>query len=303
VKVVFLGTSGSLPTSTRSLPAIALRREKELLLFDCGEGVQSQMVRCGISPLKVNSIFITHLHGDHFLGLAGLVQTMALLGRTSPLEIYCPGEDEEKVWDYLKLPRYTLTFDISVKGLRAGAEIKRKGYRITTCDVVHPVPAIAYSLIEDKRRGRFYPEKAVQLGLKPGPEFSRLLAGESVKTGEGQVVNPSDVIGPPRQGRKVTYTGDTRPSKKIIEFARGADLLIHDSTFSEDMKDRAIESCHSTAVEAAEIAERAGVKLLALFHISPRYSDASALLSEARMIFPETILPEDLSTVEIALKK
>lgn len=300
MKVFFLGTGGSLPTPQRTLPAIAVRREKELLLFDCGEGVQVQMGRCGLSPMRVNAVFITHLHGDHFLGLAGLVQTMALLERSSPLEVYCPAEDESKVWEYLRLPRYTLTFDVSVEGLRAGEELRREGYRIRTCEVIHPVPALAYSLVEDERRGRFYPEKAISLGVMPGPDFSRLQRGESVAAG-GRIVEPSDVMGPPRPGRKITYTGDTRPSDRIVEFAKGSDLLIHDSTFSAEMKEKAEESSHSTAEEAAEVARRAGAKLLALFHISPRYSEPLVLLEEARRVFPETILPDDLSSVEIPL--
>jgi ribonuclease Z len=303
LKVIFLGTSGSLPTPKRSLPAIAVKREKELLLFDCGEGAQAQMAKAGLSPLRVNAIFLTHLHGDHFLGLAGLVQTMALLGRETPLRIYCPHEDEERVWEYLRLPRYTVTFDLSVEGLRAGSELRREGYRIATCDVVHPVPAIAYSLIENERPGRFYPERAMELGIKPGPDFSRLQAGETVRTANGRVVRPADVMGSPRPGRKITYTGDTRPSDEIVDFAAGSDLLIHDSTFSAELTEKAVESSHSTAAEAAEVARRAGVGMLALFHISPRYTDPSVLLEEARGIFPETLAPEDLTEISIPLKK
>ncbi|MEM2875088.1 MAG: ribonuclease Z [Candidatus Hadarchaeales archaeon] len=302
MRVLFLGTGGSLPTPQRSMPAIAVRRENELLLLDCGEGAQAQMSRCGLSPLRVSAIFLTHLHGDHFLGLAGLVQTMALMGRTSPLQVYCPAEDEDKVWEYLRLPRYTLTFDVSVEGLRADRELRRGGYSIRTCEVIHPVPAVAYSLVENERRGRFYPERAMSLGVMPGPDFSRLQRGETIKVG-GRSVSPSEVMGPPRPGRKIVYTGDTRPSEKIAEFARNADLLVHDSTFSADMRDKAEESSHSTTEEAAEIARRAGVRLLALFHISPRYPDASVLLEEARRIFPETILPEDLSSIDIPLRE
>ncbi|MEM2877981.1 MAG: ribonuclease Z [Candidatus Hadarchaeales archaeon] len=302
MKIILLGTSGSIPTATRSLPAVAVRREKELLLFDCGEGTQVQMTRAGLSPLKISSIFITHLHGDHFLGLAGLIQTMALLGRSTPLRIYCPLEDRERLWEYIKIPRYSLTFDVSVGGLRDGGEIEMRGYRILARRALHPVPSLAYALVEDKRPGRFYPDKAESLGVRPGPDFSKLQAGEIVRVGN-RVVRPEDVMGPPRSGRKIVYTGDTRPCDEIVKLASGANVLIHDSTFSDDLRDKAAENSHSTSREAAETAREARAELLVLFHISPRYTDTSQLLKDAAAVFENVTAPSDLDEINIPLRR
>ncbi|HID61097.1 MAG TPA: ribonuclease Z [Hadesarchaea archaeon] len=301
MKLIFLGTSGSIPTLKRGLPAIAIRRERELLLFDVGEGAQRQMVLADLSPMKLDTIFITHLHGDHFLGLAGLVQTMSLMDREKKLEIYCPKGEGGRIRNYLEVPHYTLTFDVDVHELEAGEEVRREGYRILTSEVDHSVPALAYALVEDERPGRFDPERAKALGVKPGPDFSRLRAGEILRTRGGKVVKPRDVIGPPRPGRKVVYVGDTRPSE-IVELARGADVLIHDCTLSDELLKKAEESTHSTPSGAANIAKRAGVKQLVLFHISPRYEDDSVLLEQARQIFPNTVVARDLMVIELPLR-
>jgi ribonuclease Z len=303
MKLIFLGTSGSIPTVKRGLPAIAIKRERELLLFDCGEGTQSQMVRAHLSPMKIDAIFITHLHGDHFLGLAGLVQTLSLMDRTQPLEVYCPRGERERIESYLQIPHYTLTFDVDVRELKPGEELRRRGYRILTSDVSHPVPALAYALVEDKRPGRFYPEKAEALGVKAGPDFSRLKAGQSIKLRDGRTVKPEQVLGPPRPGRKIVYTGDTRPSEHIVELSRGADILIHDCTLADELAEKAVENSHSTPHEAAEVAKRAGVKQLVLIHISPRYEDDSVMLEQARKVFPNTIVARDLMELEVPLKK
>lgn len=303
MKLVFLGTSGSIPTVQRGLPAIAVKRERELLLFDCGEGTQREMARAKLSPMKIDTIFITHLHGDHFLGLAGLVQTLSLMDRTRPLEVYCPAGERERIESYLQIPHYTLTFDVEVRELDPGAELRRKGYRILTSDVDHPVPALAYALVEDERAGRFNPERAVALGVKPGPDFSRLKAGEILRLRSGRVVKPEQVMGPPRPGRKMVYVGDTRPSEQIVELARGADVLVYDCTLADDLAEKAAESAHSTPSEAAESAKRAGVKKLVLFHISPRYEDDSILLEQAQRIFPNTVVAHDLMVLEVPLHK
>jgi len=299
MKLIFLGTSGSIPTPSRSLPAIAIKRDKELLLFDCGEGTQRQMTCAGLSPLKLDAIFITHLHGDHFLGLTGLVQTMSLMGRERKLEICCPKGEGERIESYLQIPHYTITFEVKVRELEAGKELKREDYRILTSDVDHSVPSIAYALVEDKRPGRFYPDKAIALGVKAGPDFSLLQAGQSVKVRGGQVVKPEQVMGPARSGRKIVYAGDTRPCKHVIELARGADVLIHDCTLANELLDRAIESGHSTPQEAAEVAKKAGAKQLVLIHISPRYVDDAVLLKEAQQVFPNVIVARDMMELEV----
>lgn len=298
--VFLLGTSGSIPTPTRSCPAVALRRNGEILLFDCGEGTQVQMVKAGLSVMKISKVFITHLHGDHFLGLAGIVQTLSLWGREKKLEIYCPAEESERLRRYLEIPRYTLTFELAVEGLQPGDEVRGEDWRVLTARASHPVPSLAYAFVEDDRPGHLDLQKALSLGLKPGPQLKLLKAGESLRLPDGRVIKPEDVIGPPIRGRKVVYVGDTSPTEELIEFSKGADLLIFDSTFAEELSGKARENSHSTCVQAAEVARRAGVKKLVLFHISPRYEDPSVLLSQASKIFPETIVAQDLFRIEIA---
>ncbi|MFH1821805.1 MAG: ribonuclease Z [Methanobacteriota archaeon] len=303
MKLIFLGTSGSIPTAKRGIPAIALKRDREILLFDCAEGTQRQMSLAHLSPMKVSAIFITHLHGDHFLGLAGLVQTMSLLFRTAPLEVYCPAGERERLETYLKIPHYTLTFEVKIKELNPGEEIRRDGYRILTSEVDHSVPSLAYAFTEDDRPGRFDTEKAAALDMKSGPEFSRLKAGLNVKLRDGRTVRPEDVMGPPRPGRKIVYTGDTRPSEHIVKLARGADVLIHDCTLADELADKADENSHSNPSKAAEVAKRAGVKQLVLMHVSPRYDDDSVLLEQAKKIFPATVIARDLMVLEVPLQK
>jgi len=303
MKLIFLGTSGSIPTVKRGLPAIALKRDRELLLFDCAEGAQRAMALAGLSPMRIRAIFITHLHGDHFLGLAGLVQTLSLMDRKDKLEVYCPAGMKERIESYLSIPFYTLTFEVKVHELKSSDELRHEDYRIKTCEVDHPVPALAYALIEDPRPGKFYPEKAIELGVKPGPDFSRLKAGQSVKLRDGRVVKPEQVMGPSRPGRKVVYAGDTRPCESIVELARDADVLIHDCTLADDLAERAAETGHSTPAEAAEIAKRANVKQLVLIHVSPRYEDDSILLKQAQRIFPNTVVARDLMELDVKFQE
>jgi ribonuclease Z len=303
MKLIFLGTTGSIPTVERGLPAIAVQLEKELLLFDCGEGTQRQMAFAHISPVKLDAIFITHLHGDHFLGLAGLVQTLSLLDRTRPLEVYCPAGELERLETYLEVPHYTLNFDVEIHELKPGDELKRNGYRILTSDVDHPVPALAYALVEDERPGKLDAQKAAELGVKLGPQLSKLKAGEPVELPGGKIVGPEEVLGPSRPGRKIVYVGDTRPSEPMVAFAKDADVLIHDSTLADDLTEKAAENSHSTPSGAADIAKRAGVRQLVLIHISPRYKDDSVLLEQARKIFPNTVVAKDLMEIEVKLQK
>ncbi|MEW6593084.1 MAG: ribonuclease Z [Candidatus Hadarchaeota archaeon] len=302
MKIIFLGTTGSIPTAERGLPAIAVQLEKELLLFDCGEGTQRQMAIARVSPQKLDSIFMTHMHGDHFLGLAGLVQTMSLLDRTRPLEVYCPAGEKERLERYLQIPRYTLTFEVQIRELKPGDELRRKGYRILACETDHPVPELAYALVEDERSGKLDAEKAEKLGVKPGPLLSNLKGGNPVKLQSGRVVRPEEVVGQPRPGRKIAYTGDTRPSDAIVELARGADVLIHEATLADDLADKAAENAHSTPSGAAEIARRAGARQLVLVHVSPRYRDDSVLLEQAKRIFPNTVVAKDLMEIEVKLQ-
>jgi ribonuclease Z len=227
---------------------------------------------------------------------------MSLLDRKEKLEVYCPPEGKERIENFLRVPYYTLTFEVHVKELKPGDELRRSGYSIKTCGVDHPVPALAYALLEDQRPGKFYPQKAIALGVKAGPDFSRLQSGKGVKLRDGRVVKPEQVIGPPQPGRKIVYAGDTRPCKSMIKFSKGADVLIHDCTLADELAERATEMGHSTPTEVAKIAKRAEVKQLVLVHISPRYKDASVLLKQAKQIFPNVKVAKDFMELEIKLQ-
>lgn len=302
MKIKFLGTSGSMPTKDRGLSSIAIRKEDEILLFDCGEGTQRQMTKTDISPMKIDAIFLTHFHGDHFLGLPGLIQTMSLMDRERDLKIFGPQGTGNKISRLLEIPTFTQRFEIIVRDLEPGREVKRDGYEIKTAEPEHSTIGLAYSLEEEERPGKFYPKRAKGLGIEPGPKYSKLQEGNTVKNSEGKEVRPEDVMGSPRPGRKIVYTGDTRPSQKIKEFAAGADILIHDATFGEELKEEAETGGHSTAREAAEVAKESKVGKLVLTHPSPRYSDLSELQEEARETFPDSVFAEDFMELNVELK-
>jgi ribonuclease Z len=227
---------------------------------------------------------------------------MSLTDRSEKLEVYGPPGTKERIETFLQIPYYTLTFEVQVRELKPNEELHREGYRIKTCAIEHVLPGLAYALIEDPRPGRFYPERAMKLGVKPGPDFSRLQAGESLKLPGGRIVKPEDVMGPPRPGCKIVYANDTRPSKAVVELARDADVLIHDCTLADELIDKAKESGHSTPTEAAKVAKEAGVRQLVLIHLSPRYADDSLLLEEARRIFPNVAVAKDLMELEVKPK-
>ncbi|KXB05247.1 ribonuclease Z [candidate division MSBL1 archaeon SCGC-AAA382A03] len=302
MKIIFLGTGGSFPTKKRGLISIAIRRKGEVLLFDCGEGTQRQMTWTEISPMKIDAVFLTHFHGDHFLGLPGLIQTMSLMDRERELKIFGPLGTETKISSLLKIPCYNSNFEISIDELSPGDEINREEYEIKTVETNHSVSGLAYSIIEEERPGKFYPKKAERLGIKPGPDYSRLQEGESIELENGKKVNPNQVIGPSRPGRKITYSGDTRPSKKISKLAENSDVLIHEGTFSNELEEEAEKASHCTAKKAAEIAKEAKVEKLILVHPSPRYPNLSKLEKEAQKIFSNSIYAEDLMDIKVELK-
>jgi len=302
LKVIFLGTAGSVPTSRRSLPAILVKRKGEQLLFDCGEGVQRQMVMAGASFHKATKVFITHMHGDHVLGLPGLMQTMALHGREKPLEVYGLSEIKRFIECVRKTVQFGLTFSIEAHEIcEAGVVCETPEYTVQAVWANHVTPSLAYALVEKPRPGKFYPERAKALGVPEGPLWGQLQRGKPVKLPDGRTVKPEDVLGPPRRGRKIVYTGDTRPFEGLAEFAADADLLIHDATLGDELAERAYEDGHSTPSQAAETAKKARVKRLVLTHISARYEDAAPLLKQARKIFKNTIVAEDLLSVEVPL--
>jgi ribonuclease Z len=300
LKVIFLGTAGSIPTPKRSLPAILIKRNGEQIIFDCGEGVQRQMILAGASFHKEMKVFITHMHGDHVLGLPGLIQTMALLDRNKKLEIYGPPGIKRFVEGIRETVQFGLTFPIEIHEIHeAGTVCQDEEYAIQAVWANHVIPSLAYALVEKPRPGKFYPEKAKALGVPEGPLWSQLQRGSRVKLPNGKVVKPEDVMGPPRPGRKIVYTGDTRPFEGLADFAAEADLLIHDATLDDDLAERAYEDGHSTPSQAAENAKKAGAKRLILTHISARYEDPRVLLKQAKKIFKNTQIAEDFMEIEI----
>lgn len=300
LSVVFLGTSGSVPTPKRALPAIAVQRKDELILFDCGEGLQRQMIQAGIGFHKKMRVLITHMHGDHVLGLPGLLQTMSLLEREKKLDIYGPIGIKAFVEAVKQTVQFVLTFPVDVYEIEdEGIVCREKEYEIYTKWVEHVVPSLAYALVEKPRPGRFFPEKAKRLGIEEGPLWAKLQLGESVRLSNGRVIKSEEVTGPLRLGRKIVYTGDTKSTENLAKFSENADLIIHDATFDDELVERALEDGHSTPSQAAETAKKAKVKRLILTHISARYKDASVLLEQARKIFSKADVAEDFMKVDI----
>jgi len=300
LRVVFLGTAGSIPTLKRSLPAIAVQRKGELILFDSGEGVQRQMIRAGIGFHRKTKVFITHMHGDHVLGLPGLFQTMSLLDRERKLEVYGPSGIRAFVEAIQQTVQFTLTFPIEVFEIEdAGVVCKEREYEVHAIWVDHVISSLAYALTEKPRPGKFHPEKARSLEVPEGPLWSKLQHGSAVELPNGRVVKPDKVLDPPRSGRKIVYTGDTRPIENLAEFAESADLLIHEATFDDDLWERAREDGHSTPGQAAGTAKKAGTKRLVLTHISARYKESSLLLEQAKKVFPRVEVAEDFVKISI----
>lgn len=299
--VTFLGTSGAVPTTQRSPSALLVNREGERLLFDCGEGTQRQMMECG-TGFSLSAIFLTHLHGDHVYGLPGLLETLSFNERTDPLTIYAPPGGEDDVETFITQLGGDPAFPVHVAGApRSGEVFAGEGYTVTAFPVEHRTTAIGYALTEDDRKGRFDRERAEELGVPVGPKFSTLHEGDPVELEDGTVVEPAQVVGPPRPGRKLVYSGDTRPTDRTIEEAQGADLLVHDGTFADDRAGRARKTGHSTAREAGRVAAEAGVKRLAIVHLSSRYGNkTSAHERQAREVFSGTVLvPDDGTEIDV----
>jgi ribonuclease Z len=293
LSVFFAGTAGSVPTARRGLPAILIRRGGERLLFDCGEGTQRQLAR-SVGLLDLDEIFLTHFHADHWLGLPGLLKTFDLRGRDRPLAVHGPPGLTDLVALALNAAG-RVRFELRLVELEAGQVLHRDGYRIAPVDVAHRGRAFGYVLYEDERPGAFDPATAVRLGVKPGPEFGRLQRGETVRG-----VTPNQVLGPPRAGRKVVLSGDTAPCETIRVAAYQADLLVHEATFAAPEAERAAETGHSTATQAALLARAAQVRMLVLTHLSSRYP-AGVLIEEAREVFADSHVARDFDLVELPL--
>ena len=297
--LTFLGTGAAVPSLERNVASLALAREGETLLFDCGEGTQRQMMRYGVS-FSLREIFFTHFHSDHLLGLTGLVRTLGLQDRQDPLRLYGPRGARRVLEHTLSVGIERNKFPVEVEELAPGDSLKRAEYDILAIETDHRAPSLGYALVEHTRLGRFMPERVRELGVPEGPLWGRLHRGETVELPDGRRVGPTDLVGPPRPGRKVAVSGDTRPSRAIVAAAAGADLLVHEATFSAEESDKAVQTGHSTALEAAEIAREAGVRRLVLTHISARYTrEAPELLVEARAVFPNTAVARDGLVVEV----
>ncbi len=303
--VHFLGTAGALPSPQRNPSCILIRRGSDTLLFDCGEGTQQQMMRAR-TGFTVDAVFVTHWHADHFLGIFGLVETLAFMGRTESLPIYGPSWVEEFVDLVQRINRHARGFTVTAHTLSHGSVVPFNGYTVRAFATHHGIPGLGYVMEEDERPGRFNREQAIALGVPPGPLFGRLQRGEEVRIvrdGVEAVVRPADIMGEPRPGRKIAYTGDTRPLQHQPEIAamlRNADLLIHDATFDDQESDRAREVMHSTAGEAGEAAAATSARMLALMHISSRYTSTANHIQDAKRCYGgDVILPADLAVLEI----
>jgi ribonuclease Z len=302
LKVVFLGTAGSVPTTKRSLPSIVVHRKGEKIMFDCGEGVQRQMIRTKTGFHAKMKIFVSHMHGDHVLGLPGLLQTMALLDRQKKLDIYGPPGMKGFLEGIRETVQFVLTFPTEIHEiLKPGVVCDEQEYFVQAAWANHVIPSLAYAFVEKPRPGKFYPEKAKKLGVPEGPLWSELQHGHRIRLSDGRVVKAEHVMGPERSGRKIVYTGDTRPFREFAKFAFGAELLIHDATLDDELAQRAKEDGHSTPQQAARNAKKAKVKQLVLTHISARYGDTNVLLKQAKKIFKNTRVAEDFMKIEIPL--
>ena len=298
IEVIILGTASSIPTKDRNSSSIVIIREGEYFMFDCGEGTQRQMMKARLGFNRPMKIFITHLHGDHVLGLPGLLQTMSFLDRSRPLEIYGPRGLKKFIECTLDSLRVELTFDLKVKQIVEGVVYERRDLIVRAKRGKHSILTYAYRFEEKERPGRFNVEKALALGVPRGPLWKKLQMGETVKVRD-KIVKPEDVLGPPRKGLSVGISGDTRPVDDFSEFFKDVDLLIFEATYSDDHIDIAKEYLHSTAWEAAEIAKLCNVKGLVLVHFSNRYRDVSKLVKEANEIFPNVIEGKDLLRIEV----
>ena len=299
MEIIFLGTSSAVHSKDRNHPSIAIRAFGEVFLFDCGEATQKQILQTNVSPMKISKIFLTHYHGDHILGLPGLLQSMSLNGRQKKLTIYGP-KGLNKIKDAIYSLGYcAIEYPVEFIEIDSGIIIDNEEYFIQAQRVRHNVPALAYS-IEEKKKPRFLRDKAIELGVPVGPAFGRLHNGEEVEI-DGRIIKPEQVLGEPRKGIKITYSGDTRPCEEMIMFARDSTILIHESTFLKQDYTNAEEYAHSTSIDAAYVAKDSNSKELILTHISTRYSEdyAEIMLKEAQSVFENTRLANDFMEIEL----
>jgi ribonuclease Z len=299
MKLIFLGTSAAVPTAERGLSSIVIKRGNELLLFDAGEGMQRNFIRAQLGMNKRMKIFITHMHADHCVGLLGLLQTMSLHRRTRTVDIYGQGKLAEFLGENMRIVNFGLLFDINMHIIDcAGVVVKEKEYQITCCEASHTVHSFSYCLTEFSRPGIFNINKAKRYRIPEGNLYSRLQHGQDIIY-KGQLIRSSQMTGPERVGRKIGISGDTRPTDKLRDFFRNCDLLVYESTYGHDKYEKAVQNFHSTAREAAILARESEVRKLFLTHFSTRYEGTSQLIDEARAIYENVEVAEDLKIVDI----
>jgi ribonuclease Z len=299
MRLIFLGTSAAVPTSKRGLSSIVLLRGNELLLFDAGEGMQRNFIKAGIGMNKKMKIFITHMHADHCVGLLGLLQTMSLQGRERMLDIYGPLRLLEFLKENMRIMNFGLTFNINVHLINSeGIITKENDYQISSCNACHSIPSYSYCLTEFERPGTFNIEEAKRLGIPEGKLYHELQYGQDIIY-QGKIIKSSQIMGPVRPGRKVGISGDTRPTSRLQNFFKDCDVLVFESTYSDEKHCKALESFHSTATEAAQLAKASGAKKLVLTHFSPRYEETTQLVQQARTIHDNVEAAEDLKMTDI----
>ena len=299
VRVHFLGVGGGIPALTRAPPSIAIQFQGTLLLFDCGEATQLQLRKAGLSPQRIREIYITHLHGDHVLGLPGLISTMVMQDRSKPLTIFGPKGTTKFTETSLELTHVQLDFKLTTKDVDKGIISTQGQYQVRCLPAIHSVPSLSYILQMTDSPGKFDVRKAQQLGVPSGPLRKSLCEGHAIQTPDGKSVKPEDVLGPTRKGVTIVYSGDTAPNPQLAKAATNASLLIHDATFTASHTENAKNYLHSTAAQAAQIAAQAQVAHLALVHISPRYTLTEEHENEAKAIFPQSFVPNDLDCLEL----
>ncbi len=304
IELTFLGTASAIPTRERNHTSIVIKVSDRMILFDCGEATQKQIMKAEISPMKIDDIYITHLHGDHILGLPGIIQSLAFRGRTRPLNIYGPKGISQLIENIRHFGYSTIGYNIIVHEITFDECIlyEQKDFRIYAKRMKHTVPDYAYK-IEEIRQPKFLREEAINLGVKPGPLFGKLQDGQSITLDDGTVITPDMVSGPPREGVKLVFSGDTIPTDEMIDFADGVDVLIHEATFTKDMRDKALENGHTVAYDAATIAKKANVEQLILTHLSNRFTDSKPLEDEAQEVFENSTYANDFMIVSIENKK
>ncbi len=297
IRIVFLGTSGGMPSRERNVASVALVMDGHVLLFDCGDGTQRQLMKCeDVRSGAVEAIFITHLHGDHLFGLPGLLSSLGMGGRREPISVYGPAG----IAGFLtSIPYYRVPYEVNVVEVAPGEVLRGRGFRVSCAPVVHHAPCVAYRIDEDDHPGKFDAVRASELGVPSGPLFGELQRGVSVTLGDGRVVRSEEVVGPPRPGRSIVYCTDTRPCESAVALARGADVLIHESTYDNALQAEAAARDHATAAEAADVARQAGAGRLILTHFSPRYESVELLVAEAAAVFANVDAAADFKVFEI----